>query len=146
MKKNIIYSKKFKIKNGGVKIKIKTKNEIINNKIYKMKVLILCLLIGYIRPFSPDKCAAKALELCDYEFHWSNSTLTQIGFIQLSLREGGLELVCLYTSSPHSDGTLENYPLVIEFDDIAPMYPSYLAIATYVDSKTIKYSITSKFM
>ena len=129
-----------------------------------MKVLILCFLIGYILPFSPDKCAAEALAYCDYKFHWSSSSITQIGFIQICMREGGLELDCLYTSSPHSDGTLENlqyclvkkgwkvfkkrpqcfkagYPLVIEFDDIAPIYPSYLAIATYVDANTIKYSM-----
>ena len=129
-----------------------------------MKVLILCFLIGYILPFSPDKCAAEALKLCDMKFHWSSSTLTQIGFIQLCMREGGLDLDCLCLPNPGHDGNLEilqycliqkgwkvfkkrpqcfkvGYPLVIESDDIAPRYPFYLAIATYVDSKTIKYSM-----
>ena len=128
-----------------------------------MKLLILYFLIGYILPFSPDECAAEALAYCDYQFHWSSSTITQIGFIQICMRKGGLELDCLYTSGPNSDGTLESlqyclvkkgwkvfkkrpqcfkagYPVVIEYNDFRP-YPSYLAIATYVDANTIKYSM-----
>ena len=129
-----------------------------------MKALILCFLLGYILPFSSDICAATALKYCDYKFHYTSSFISQIGFIQICMRDAGLDLDCIYLPNPGHDGTPEilqncliqkgwkvfknrpqcfkvGYPLAYKIDDIAPRYPSYLAIATYVDENTIKYSM-----
>ena len=127
-----------------------------------MKVLIICFLIGYILAFTPKNSTSCALKYCDYKFHYTSDTLYQIGFIQMCMRDGGLNLDCLYTSSSFDDGTLESlqnclvkkgwkvykkrptcfkagYPIYI--DNANDFTMSKLAIATYVDKKTIKYSM-----